>query len=61
MDYVIERTHIVDHVKFLEAGIYARDLWEWGMKYSGKHELDGALPMAAVLASAESTLPFGFT
>lgn len=55
MDYVIERTHVIDHERFLEAGPHARDLWEWGMKYSGKFELDGAIPMAAVLAS-----PWGY-
>jgi hypothetical protein len=55
MDYVIERTHIIDHERFLEAGPHARDLWEWGLKYSGKHELDGFIPMAAVLAS-----PWGY-
>jgi hypothetical protein len=55
VDYVIERTHVIDHERFLEAGPHARDLWEWGMKYSGKFELDGAIPMAAVIAS-----PWGY-
>lgn len=52
MDWVKEGTQVIDHPKFLEAGPIARDLWEWGMKYSGKHELDGELPMVAVLSSA---------
>lgn len=55
MDYVIERTHVIDHERFLDAGVHGRDLWEWGMKYSGKHETDGELPMRAVLTS-----PWGY-
>ena len=53
--FVIEGTQVIDHEKFLEAGVHGRDLWEWGMKYSGKHETDGALSMSAVLAS-----PWGY-
>ncbi len=52
-------THVVDHQRFLEAGAAARDLWAWGMLYSGKHETDGDLPMAAVLASAWGAGPRG--
>lgn len=51
MNWVREHCHVIDHPKFLEAGVHARDLWEWGMKYSGKHELDGVIPMSAVIAS----------
>lgn len=51
MDYVIARTHVIDHERFLEAGSAARDLWLWGLLYAGAHETDGAIPMAAVLAS----------
>lgn len=54
-DYVIERTHVIDHERFLAAGAIARDLWEWGMKWSGRHEKDGKIPMHAVLAS-----PWGY-
>ncbi len=45
-------THIKDHPRFLALGALARDLWVWGMLYSGDHELDGDLPMAAVMTSA---------
>lgn len=55
MDYVIARTHVVDHERFLDAGSQARDLWLWGMLYAGKHESDGAISMSAVLAS-----PWGY-
>ena len=51
MDWVKIRTNIIDHERLLEAGAVARDLWSWGMLYAGKHESDGELPMAAVLAS----------
>lgn len=51
MDYVIARTHVIDHERFLEAGSAARDLWLWGMLYAGKHETDGEIPMSAVMAS----------
>ncbi len=51
MIYVRLNTHITDHHRFAEAGAVARDLWTWGMLYAGKHETDGELPMAAVLAS----------
>lgn len=55
MDYVIARTHVIDHERFLDAGPHARDLWTWGMLYAGAHETDGELPMSAVLAS-----PWGY-
>lgn len=55
MKWVAEGTHIIDHERFLEAGVHGRDLWEWGMKHSGKHETDGELSMAAVLSS-----PWGY-
>lgn len=55
MDYVVVRTHVVNHARFLEAGSLARDLWTWGMLYAGQHETDGELPMVAVLAS-----PWGY-
>jgi hypothetical protein len=50
MEWVRLQTHVVDHPRFLEAGPQARDLWTWGMLYAGRHETDGAIPMAAVLA-----------
>jgi hypothetical protein len=56
MLYVKINTHVTDHVRFAEAGAAARDLWVWGMLYAGKHETDGAIPMAAVL-----TAPWGST
>lgn len=52
MLWIKKGTHVIDHVRFLEAGAMARDLYEWGMLYSGKHETDGELPMTAVLTSA---------
>lgn len=55
MDWVRLRTHVVDHVRFLEAGPHARDLWAWGMLYAGEHETDGHIPMTAVLAA-----PWGY-
>jgi hypothetical protein len=51
MFYVRFNTHVTDHPRFAEAGSQARDLWTWGMLYAGKHETDGELTMAAVLAS----------
>lgn len=51
MDWVKTRTHVIDHARFLEAGSAARDLWHWGMLYAGKHETDGEIPMAALMAS----------
>jgi hypothetical protein len=50
-DYVKKRTHIINHVRFLEAGAIARDLYDWGMLWSGQQETDGEIPMAVVLAS----------
>lgn len=50
MEWTRLQTHVVDHPRFLEAGAQARDLWTWGMLYAGRHETDGAIPMAAVLA-----------
>jgi hypothetical protein len=52
MDWIKKRTHVIDHPRFLEAGAVARDLYDWGMLYSGEHELDGELPMVAVMLSA---------
>ncbi len=52
MLYVKQGTHVIDHHRFLEAGVVARDLWQWGMLYAGAHETDGDLPMVAVLSSA---------
>jgi hypothetical protein len=52
MDWVKLRTHVIDHPRFLEVGTAARDLWTWGMLYSGEHELDGKLPMVSVMTSA---------
>lgn len=49
MKWVRAHCHVVDHPRFLEAGALARDLWNWGMLYSGKHELDGELPLGAIL------------
>lgn len=40
-----------DHPKALEAGPVARDLWTWGLLYCRKHELDGVLPVSAVVSS----------
>jgi hypothetical protein len=45
-------THIADHARLLAAGAVGRDLYVWGLTYSGKHETDGELPMVAVLTSA---------
>ncbi len=42
---------ILDHAKLLDAGAVGRDLWSWGVLYCQKHQTDGALPMAAVLAT----------
>lgn len=50
-DYVKLRTHVTGHVRFLEAGSVARDLYVWGMAWSGHQETDGVIPMAALLAS----------
>lgn len=50
-DYVKKRTHIINHVRFLEAGPVARDLYDWGMLWSGQQETDGEIPTTAVLAS----------
>lgn len=50
-DYVKKRTHIINHPRFLEAGAVARDLYDWGMLWSGQLETDGEIPMAALLAS----------
>lgn len=52
MDFAKIRAHITSHVRFLEAGPVARDLWTWGMLHAAQQESDGELPMAAVLASA---------
>ncbi len=52
MLWVKKGTHIIDHERFLQAGALARDLYEWGMLYAGKHETDGELPMVAVCSSA---------
>lgn len=51
MFYVRFNTHVTDHPRFAEAGAQARDLWMWGMLYAGKHETDGDLTTAAVLAA----------
>lgn len=51
MKWVREHCHIIDHPRFLAAGALARDLWEWGMKYVGKHETDAEITTEAVLAS----------
>jgi len=50
-DYVKLRTHVTTHVRFLEAGAVARDLYVWGMAWSGCQETDGEIPMAALLVS----------
>jgi hypothetical protein len=50
-DYVKKRTHIINHPRFLEAGAVARDLYDWGMLWSGQLETDGEIPMSALLAS----------
>lgn len=50
-DYVKKRTHIINHVRFLEAGAVARDLYDWGMLWSGQQETDGEIPTMAVIAS----------
>ncbi len=52
MDWIKKRTHVIDHVKFLAAGPIARDLYDWGLLWSGEHETDGEIPMVAVLSSA---------
>lgn len=52
MDWIKKRTHIIDHERFLEAGAIARDLYDWGMLWSGEHETDGEIPMVAVVTSA---------
>lgn len=51
-DYVKKRTHIINHPRFLEAGAVARDLYDWGMLWSGQLETDGEIPMVAVLESS---------
>lgn len=51
MKWIKLGTHAVDHPRFLEAKAEGRDLYVWGLAYSGKHETDGELPMVAVLAS----------
>lgn len=51
-DYVKKRTHIINHVRFLDAGPIARDLYDWGMLWSGQQETDGEIPMTALLSSA---------
>ena len=51
-DYVKLRTHITGHVRFLDAGPKARDLYTWGMLWSGQQETDGDIPMTAVMTSA---------
>lgn len=50
-DYVKKRTHIINHVRFLDAGPVARDLYDWGMLWSGQQETDGQIPMSALLVS----------
>ncbi len=50
-DYIKKRTHIINHVRFLEAGPVARDLYDWGMLWSGQQETDGEIPMPSLLAS----------
>lgn len=52
MDWIKKRTHIIDHEKFLAAGAVPRDLYDWGLLWSGEHETDGEIPMVAVLSSA---------
>jgi hypothetical protein len=52
MDWIKKRTHVIDHVKFIRAGAIARDLYDWGLLWSGEHETDGEIPLEAVLASA---------
>lgn len=52
MDWIKKRTHVIDHPKFTAAGPIARDLYEWGMLWCGKHETDGEIPMHMVLSSA---------
>lgn len=52
MKWVREHCHVIGHPRFLAAGALGRDLWEWGLKYSGLYETDGELPMDAVLTSA---------
>src|SRR5262245_44197983 len=50
-DFIKLRTHVTGHVRFLEAGSVARDLYVWGMLWSGQQEADGEIPMAASLVS----------
>ena len=52
MLWIKQGTHVIDHERFLAAGAHARDLWQWGMLYAGRHETDGEIPMVAVLTSA---------
>lgn len=54
-DYVKKRTHIINHVRFIRAGALARDLYDWGMLWSGQQETDGEIPMDSVLCS-----PWGY-
>ncbi len=50
-DYIKKRTHIINHVRFLKAGAVGRDLYDWGMLWSGQQETDGEIPMDALLVS----------
>jgi hypothetical protein len=43
---------ILDHPRALAAGRDARDLWIWSVLYARKHQTDGEIPIASVLASS---------
>ncbi len=51
MKWVREHCHVIAHPRLLQAGVYGRDLWEWGIKYAGLYETDGELPMEAVISA----------
>ena len=51
MKWIRAHCHVIDHPRFTDAGALARDLWQWGMLFSGKHETDGVLRMNDVLRS----------
>lgn len=52
MDYIKKRTHIINHPKFLKAGAVGRDLYDWGLLYSGAIESDGEIDSIAVETTA---------
>lgn len=51
MNWIREHCHVVDHPRFTASGPTGRDLWHWGMLFSGKHETDGELLLSDVLAT----------